>query len=63
MSYILPGKSSFLIALAYGKISQEGIDRLIRLERKWRGKNPRWDGVSKRWQFARYLYLTGKIGG
>lgn len=52
-----------LLELAFVGFNNSGIDKLIQLRRRWKGENPRYDGVAKRLQFAKWLYLTGKISG
>jgi hypothetical protein len=46
-------------------VSEAGIQKLIQLRIQYTKTDARWDGMhlDNRLQFARWLYLTGKISG
>lgn len=52
-----------ILAMRLLGASDRDILRLIRMRTKYECVRPRWDGSGARLGFARWLYLSGRIGG
>jgi hypothetical protein len=63
---IIPPNLKHLVLLNYllhRGLSEEGAMKLVQMRIHYMSNNPRWDGNDPRLEFARWLYLTGKISG
>lgn len=66
MSSSLSRAVKLLVLLTAAGVSDEGIAKLLRLRRAYSNQNPAYDGAKidkKRLEFAKWLYLSGRIKG